>query len=38
MTRSHLISRFGRNQHAMRSSTPLADEQIRAIAPSVGSP
>ncbi len=35
MTRSHLISRFGRNQHAMRSSTPLADEQIRAIAPSI---
>ncbi len=35
MTRSHLISRFGRNQHAMRSSTPLADEQIRTIAPSI---
>ena len=35
MTRSHLISRFGRNQHAIRSSTPLDDDQIRAIAPSI---
>lgn len=35
MTRSHLISRFGRNQHALRSSTPLADDEIRAIAPSI---
>ena len=35
MTRSHLISSFGRNHHAIRSSTPLADDEIRAIAPSI---
>lgn len=30
-----LASRFGRNQHVLRSNVPLSDEQITAIAPSI---
>jgi hypothetical protein len=30
-----LSTRFGRNQTAFRSSTPLSDDQIRAVAPSI---
>ncbi|MEB0014544.1 DUF932 domain-containing protein [Glaciimonas sp. Cout2] len=30
-----LASRFGRNQHVLRSNAPLSDEQISAVAPSI---
>ncbi|GAC1569141.1 MAG: DUF932 domain-containing protein [Aquirhabdus sp.] len=30
-----LSSRFGRNQHVLRSNSPLSDEQITAVAPSI---
>lgn len=30
-----LSSRFGRNQHVLRSNVPLSDEQITAVAPSI---
>lgn len=30
-----LSSRFGRNQHVLRSNAPLSDEQITAVAPSI---
>lgn len=30
-----LASRFGRNQHILRSNSPLSDEQIIAVAPSI---
>ena len=32
---SVLVSRFGRNQHVLRSSSPLSDEQIMSVAPSI---
>ncbi len=36
MTNTHqLASRFGRHQKALRSSTPLGDDQLRQVAPSI---
>lgn len=34
-SRMQLSSRFGRNQHALRSASPLDEQQIRGVAPSI---
>ncbi len=34
-SRHQLASHFGRNQHSLRSSTPLGDDQLRQVAPSI---
>jgi hypothetical protein len=34
-SRMQLSSRFGRNQHALRSASPLNEQQIRGVAPSI---